>query len=79
MSIYPTYALEVYDYVQGRWIPNATYEASNRPHHYDYLRQGFARLVASAKDGSPSQAPIGYRITSNGHPVDTWTNGKVPS
>ncbi len=75
---YPTMALEVYDYVQARWI-KTPFEASNRPHHYDYLRPIFERLVAGAKDGSPNQKPIGYRITSNGRKVDQWDNGKVPA
>ena len=78
MSIYPTYALEALDPVQDRWVPMDAYEASNRPHHYDYLRNGFEELVADARiayaDGP--QGPIGYRITSNGHPVDVWTNEK---
>ena len=76
--MYPVYALQVYDYNQEKWVPVAGQEASNRPHHYDVLRQAFDRLVSSARGGSPNQKPIGYRITSDGQPVDTWTNGKVP-
>jgi len=76
--MYPTYRLQVYDHVQARWIDSASHEASNRPHHYDVLRQNYDWLVTGAKGGSQNQAPIGYRILSNNTPVDTWDNGKVP-
>ena len=76
--MYPTYKLQVYDHVQGKWIDSTSHEASNRPHHYDVLRKAFERLVSSAKQGSPNQAPIGYRImVRDNTPVDCWTNGKV--
>jgi len=75
MSIYRTYALEVYDHNEGAWTRLADHEASNRPHHYDTLRQGFERLVRLAKEAAPPYL-LGYRITVNGHPVDTWTNEK---
>lgn len=76
--MYPIYRLEVYDHVTKTWHKVAHMEASNQPHHYDVLRPEFERLVRNAKEGaSKNQKPIGYRITSNGHPVDTWDNGKI--
>ena len=76
--MYPEYKLQVFDHVQGKWIDNASYEASNRPHHYDYLYEKFSGLVAAAKQGSSKQAAIGYRIMVSGNTVvDSWTNGKV--
>ena len=75
--MYAVYSLEVYDHIQQRWVPSASHEASNRPHHYDHLREGFDRLVKAAKSGSLAQAPIGYRILQDGYVVDSWTNGKV--
>lgn len=76
--MYPTYHLEVYDHVQGKWIDNASYSAGNEPHAYDRLREAFEMLVSNAKDGSPNQGPIGYRIMVRGLTiVDQWTNGKV--
>ena len=75
--MYPEYKLQVFDHVQERWI-DTSYEVSNRPHHYDYLYEKFNRLVSGAKQGSPKQAPIGYRIMVSGTTVvDCWTNGKV--
>ena len=76
--MYPIYSLEVYDHVQRRWVPNATYPAGNKPHHYDYLRQGFDRMVAGAMHASANQAPTGYRIMKNTTTViDSWDNGKA--
>ena len=78
--MYPVYKLEVYDYVQEKWVNVASPKASNRPHWYSrILRPAFERLVASAKEGSPNQKPLGYRIMVRGNTVvDYWTNGKVP-
>ena len=78
MSAYPTYTLRVFDHVQDKWVDNASYPAGNQPHHYDTLRVAFDQLVAGAEDGSPNQAPIGYRIIVRANTiVDSWTNGKV--
>ena len=75
--MYPEYKMEVFDHVQGRWT-DTSYEASNRPHHYDFLYEKFNRLVAGAKQGSPRQKAIGYRIVVGGNTVvDSWTNGKI--
>ena len=74
--MYPEYKLQVFDPIQSKWIDNASYEASNQPHHYDILYEAFQRLVSSAKNGSANQAPIGYRIVvQNNTVVDCWTNG----
>ena len=72
--MYPTLNLEVWCYVQKKWVQVANIEPSNRPHTYDdYIRPEFERLVRSAKaERSPNAQPIGYRITSDGHPVDVW-------
>lgn len=80
MSIYPTYALQVYSFSQHQWAAVAHVKPSNRPHTYDKLRAEFDRLVASAKVGrSPSAKPIGYRITVRSTTtVDVWTCGHGP-
>ena len=78
MSAYPTYSLQVYDFVQKKWVDNASYPAGNEPHAYDRLRQAYEMLVSGAKNGSSNQQPIGYRIMVRGNTiVDSWTNGKV--
>ena len=77
--MYTTYELQVYDYVQEKWVRVAHMEASNMPHYYDDLRDEFVRLVRSASEGaSANQKPIGYRIVNGfGGIYDVWTNGKV--
>jgi len=78
MSPYPTYRLEVYSYVQTAWVLVASEAPGNEPHAYDRLRKEYERLIGGAKDGSPNQAPIGYRImVRHDTIVDCWTNGKV--
>jgi len=76
--MYPTYRLEVH--TDEGWQQVEGTEASNRPHHYDVLRAEFDSLVRSAK---PLRAHFvsgfGYRITSNGRPVDSWMAHKVDS
>ena len=72
--MYPTYALQVYDHNQSKWIDCSHHEASNAPHTYDQMRAHFDQYIASAK---PTQAPIGYRITADGEPYDVWENAKL--
>lgn len=71
MAIYLTYALEVHT-DEGWEIVEGTV-ASNRPHHYDVLRQEFNRLVRNA---IPYKAyfvkEFGYRISREGRTVDLW-------
>ena len=77
--MYPTYELQVYAYLQDKWVQAAGTEISNRPHHYDVLHKIYARLVSNATEGaSLNQKPIGYRIRNEyGSVYDCWTNGKV--
>jgi hypothetical protein len=75
---YPLYSLQVYDYVQTRWVPVAHPASGNAPHYYsEIIRPAFERLVASARMGSSRQKPIGYRIMFGNVVLETWTNGKV--
>jgi hypothetical protein len=68
---YPTYELQVHT-KQG-WQRIEGTEASNRPHHYDTLRKEFGSLVHAAKPFTAHFVQeFGYRITSNGQPVDVW-------
>ena len=78
MSNYPIYALEQYVPISGEWVPVYGYPADDRPHHYDWLREAFDKLVAVAKaEGGEG----GYRITvTHKGPgckplvVDKWEN-----
>lgn len=79
--MYSYYKLEVYDYVQKKWINHANHaygQWGNGPYRYDDLRKEFDRLVNSAQDIKANE--IGYRIIQkgNGDPdenvLDCWTN-----
>ena len=76
MPFYPTYTLQVYSSAARQWL-RTSHKASNRPHHWDYLLEQFDHLVHEAKQGSPNQAAIGYRILQDNQVVHTWDNGKI--
>ena len=68
---YPTYSLEVYSSTQKKWIPNASYPASNKPHYYEVLRAAFDKLVNGMQGCTPGTV-IGYRILQDNNVIDTW-------
>jgi len=53
--MYPVYKMQVSIDGGEEWL-DTLHEQSNRPHHYDYLREKFQELVKFAC------APIQYRI-----------------
>lgn len=72
--MYPVYSLEIFVATQREWVRLSGCEASNRPHHYDFLRRRFEQLVKLSRS-CPVTVPLGYRICQDGHACESWMNG----
>jgi hypothetical protein len=69
------YRLQVYSFVQRKWVNVAHVAPSSRPHCYqDVMLPEWERLVGTARQGSSRQAPIGYRILQDEVEVCFWAN-----